>query len=338
MRMLFAAIAVALSSFALAPSPGAAQTQTQTQTAAADYERQCSSGDSESCWVVGRWYKGGIRLPLNKARASALLKRSCDLGYSKGCSELADMERSEKLANPVTAVAVYDSECSAGKSESCIKAAEIYNEGAGGVAKDMARVAILVETACKAGNRRGCVPAAQLAMASKKPDSAIQLAEAGCTLNDGQSCDFAARLAVAALARPDPARALNAAEKGCALKDGGACLALAMLYRDGRFLPTDAAKSRAAAQSACDLRNVEGCKLAYSLASTTGESLGALNALCVLKVADACAERGRRFEEGDGAPSSSEVALRAYRAALAIDPNHAEAKRRSDALAAKPSK
>src|SRR5690606_17318456 len=70
-------------------SPGAfAQAGEMTLRAAAEHEADCRRGDGEACWVVGRWYRGGLRLPQDLPKARQLLSQGCSRQFQKSCDEI----------------------------------------------------------------------------------------------------------------------------------------------------------------------------------------------------------------------------------------------------------
>jgi TPR repeat protein len=111
---------------------------------------------------------------------------------------------------------------------------------------------------------------------------------------------------------------------------------LAQLHIDGKYLSVDRTRARDAANKACALRSLDGCNGYVRLAETKAGVAAGLNALCSLKQFDACMEFGRMAEQGDGIARDNLRAMFAYRSAMKIDPNSAEAKRRHDEVSKKP--
>lgn len=340
MRFLLSAIAIAISSYALFPS--ALQAQVLNYTSAEEYEAQCRSGDHEACWVVGRWYKGGIKAPLDKAKARQLLKRSCALGNPKGCEEVRNLDREQALANPSGSLAFLDPDCRAGKTDSCLALAAVYSAGSNGVPKDPAKVRTYGSLACQSGHARACIGVAGMASQGEGGPvdlkAAIEASEKACSHFSGEGCRMAVQIAAGRMSPPDGQRAAKAADSGCSKKDAVSCMFLAKLYHEGQLVPKDSAKARQATVDACTLKSADGCRASIDLATSKMELAAGLQGLCNLKEADACVALGKMIEAGDGVPKSNFIAMRAYQAALRADPKHAEAQRLYDQVKAKPTK
>src|SRR5213079_2420240 len=54
-----------------------------------DGDAACGYGDGWSCYAISSWYQSGYTFPKDMVKSGNLLKRSCDLGYSTGCTTLA---------------------------------------------------------------------------------------------------------------------------------------------------------------------------------------------------------------------------------------------------------
>lgn len=336
MRFLLSAIAIAFSSFALSPLLAGPE----NWTSAEEYEERCRSGDREACWIVGRWYKGGIQAPLDRAKARTFLKRSCDLGSSKGCDQLRGLDREEALASPSTSMNFLDSDCrsgAAGAGDSCLALAQVYAEGGGAAGKDSVKVRAYASLACQAEKQQGCFGLATMAAQGDggpvDEKAAIDASEKACSLLLAEGCRLAVHLAAGKMAPPDGQRAAKAAEAGCKLNDSTSCMMLAKLYHEGQLLPGDAEKAMVWTHRACKLGAAEGCLALTRLAQTKAQAALGFDGLCKLRNADACVEFGKFMQGHNGF-----AALLAYKTALQVDPNHAEARRLHDQLAKQPVK
>ena len=84
----------------------------------------CTSGDGESCFVLGSLYYSGAGVPRDLAQSAALFRQSCDGNWPRGCGGLAEMQP----RGSAEAIANFERACRAGVAASCTAAAAIYRE------------------------------------------------------------------------------------------------------------------------------------------------------------------------------------------------------------------
>jgi hypothetical protein len=98
------------------------------------FQRACEGGDGESCFLLGslsikgRGLVAGRGLRENAARGVALLGRSCEAGFPRGCFGLGESYRtgSGTTADDARAIESFDKACAAGMAPSCYAAASLY--------------------------------------------------------------------------------------------------------------------------------------------------------------------------------------------------------------------
>jgi len=79
--------------------------------------------------------------------------------------------------------------------------------------------------------------------------------------NDPEACGKYALMATRGLGGDrDDNSAVVAAKTGCSDGSGLACTLLGLFFRDGRGIPQDDAKAKAAFHRACELKNADGCR------------------------------------------------------------------------------
>jgi len=227
----------ALVASAIFLSPGVfAQAGEMTLRAAAEHEADCRRGDGEACWVVGRWYRGGLRLPQDLPKARQLLSLGCGRQHQKSCDELNELDLEEGTPAQVgAAVGYFDRRCSSGEVQRCMDMARRYLEGKPRLSKDEAQARRFADRACDQGDAAGCRLVGQLAYQG--------------------------------LGGPvDGARVVSAFDRACQGGDNDSCVALAIASARGEVVPANGPLALSAAERACSRRDADGCMLAAHIA------------------------------------------------------------------------
>lgn len=293
----------ALVASAIFLSPGAfAQAGEMTLRAAAEHEADCRRGDGEACWVVGRWYRGGLRLPQDLPKARQLLSQGCSRQFQKSCDELNELDLENGTPAQVSVAASYfERRCDTGEVHRCMDMARRYLEGKPRLSVDKARSRRYADKACDLGNAEGCKLAAQFAYHGQGgPKDGKRVAQAlntACEVGDNQACQVLSESARTGDGMPvDGPLALSAAEKGCGRKDGMSCVSAAMaVYNAPAGLVRDGERARHYADRACELEIALGCLMLEQIARSgefgppdTATAMDAAERGCQLRDQPAC--------------------------------------------------
>lgn len=280
-----------------------AQAGPTTLQAAAKHEADCRAGDGEACWVIGRWYRGGIRLPQDLGKARELLGLGCTRRNARACDELHEMNFESGVPRQVAeAEAHYSARCDAGDANPCLHLANQFVEGKK-VAADPAKARAYAGKACQLDAARGCfiagVYAAQGQGGPVDGPAAVRDLDRACRGGENTACMALQQIAQdGQLVPPDGPMAIGAAESACGRDFIDGCLAAATIaYRGAGKLAPDADRVRRNATRACDLKDARGCLMLEEIARTgfqghPADPVAAAEASrkgCALGNQDACA-------------------------------------------------
>ncbi|HLK36063.1 MAG TPA: tetratricopeptide repeat protein [Polyangiaceae bacterium] len=197
-----------------------------------EIERACYGGQPDACYQAGlEFYSGRDSFPRDRARASGLYARGCDLGEARACNNLGDgLEYASGVGRDLErAAAAYTKACRLGEALGCANLGRLYEWGEG-TAGDLPRARALYRDACCSGEGYGCMHGDMLARSAGVP-----------------------RAGAAALAFWR-----NRCEHG---RDGHACAFVGLLFEDGPDgVPRDESRSMAAMNRACDLGESRACE------------------------------------------------------------------------------
>jgi uncharacterized protein len=209
---------------------------------------KCVAGDAAACYSVASSYGDGIAgFPADATKAAQWYKtaldtgkKACDAADASACNIAGVIQYlgSAGPADKASAVRLYQKGCDAHDADACANLGFAYEQGDGGLAKDLDKARAWYANACTAGNGRGCY-------------------------NLGTSWD-----------REGPGRdavkAVAALSDGCERRWAPACNDLAYAYQHGEGgLARDEPRALALYKKACDGGNALGCKNAKRL----GESV-----------------------------------------------------------------
>ena len=159
---------------------------------AALYEQACNANDAKGCSRLGvARLKGEAGADKDATKAYLAFKKSCDLGYGAGCSNLGVLyEDGRGVAKDVAqAVQLYEAACSLEEFQGCHNLAALYEDG-NGVTKDMPKATDLYMKACEGGIAFSCSYLGSLWL--KDPNKARfgrELLERGCKEGDDFGCE-----------------------------------------------------------------------------------------------------------------------------------------------------
>jgi TPR repeat protein len=194
------------------------------QANAEDCNAKCEAGDMESCVRLAERYRfGDSKLPANKAKAYALLRRACASKIGKACYWGAGADKSTEASQVAAAKPLVVADCDHGDPESCsIEGDLAANEADGN--KLHARADDLYGKKCAAGDMNECSMAAGALFAKKDWANAVPLLTRGCDAGDPESCKFLAALYLEGdgVAK-DAKRGKELRKKACALGSDAAC-------------------------------------------------------------------------------------------------------------------
>lgn len=195
-----------------------------------DVERvrtSCDAGFQLDCWELGRMYFYGRGVPIDQARALAIVSRSCRARWPESCDLAARwLEDGTGAKRDVKkALRLYQQACTLGLPEGCDHAGDVLRVGRTGFAAHPAAAVEWYARGCDRGYERACFGL-------------------GTVLNGVPG--------VAA----DHQRANAALEKACAAKLACACNDLAVSYWTGRGVPVDMDKAKELLSDACQ----NGCE------------------------------------------------------------------------------
>ncbi len=215
-------------------NPGEDQAVEPIEAAAQAQTVLCETGGK--CVEQARVHLQGEGVPEDRALASQLFKRACDLGTMEGCFSLANIYvnpgSSGLQHSPAESVKLLEVACTGGHGQACANLGTRYSQGLG-VQEDQSRAVALYKMACEAKNTAGCYSLAK-------------------SLRDGEG------LAV------DASQALHLFERTCdELPES--CLAAGRMHQGGRGIPKNLESAVRFFERACDGKHESGCvDLAYA--------------------------------------------------------------------------
>ncbi|PIE18032.1 MAG: hypothetical protein CSA65_06260 [Proteobacteria bacterium] len=145
-------------------------------------QQKCDAGDLYACNSLAYMYKKGRGVAMNSAKATAIYRRSCNMGNISACISIRDNTRVATLyrqgcdggnmhsckslgdkyrygtgvrLNKYRAVQLYRKACDGGYTYACNDLAYMYKYGYG-VARNMAMAKRIYQKACKKGNATAC--------------------------------------------------------------------------------------------------------------------------------------------------------------------------------------
>jgi TPR repeat protein len=244
-----------------------------------DCEKQCSSGDGQSCYQLAGLFDAGKAVPKDDRRASQLLRQSCEGGYAPACTDLGFR----------------------------------YTDGIG-VQKDLGEAVRLSTRGCDAGNYLGCNNLGSLYESGRGVPSdfvkALGLYKRACDGGVAIACaNLGAMYSTGRGVTADKGRAAELAQRAC---DGGnpaGCSNLGRAYELGDGVPKDVTRARTLFEAACRQDNQLGCAhLAFSLRDGVGGPTDLPRAIklwttaCDASVPMACFQLGFLHFNGNGVP------------------------------------
>lgn len=152
--------------------------------------------------------------------------------------------------------------CDGGAPKAFATLAVRYIQG-DGVSKDFAKSKQLALKACSSKVARGCGIAGMIGYAENTDaPRAMALLQQGCTLGDGEACNYLG--ALWAEGKPgttgaDLAKSSKLYVRACTLEDGTGCFNAGNVYRLGEGAKIDLATAVKYYQRSCDLNNASGC-------------------------------------------------------------------------------
>jgi len=301
-------------------------------TANALVERACDAKVALGCNAVGRSLAGGLGVPRDAKRAAGFFRRACDLGYTRGCVNLAVLLLECEPSSPkgcaelatlsvdgqpatrevVQARALLERACATDVGSCGTLGALLLSEG--GTA-DPNRGRDLLDKACGGGDERACynlgVAYREGKGARVNVDRATRYFEMACQGGVPESCSN-----VATKIRNEPtssatelARARSLYERACTGGIASSCRDLGDMWWRGKGGATDATKSRELESRACDLGYAQGCNdLALLLLTADGgqrdaaRARGLLERACSGGYVSACEDLAIAWARGDGGP------------------------------------
>ncbi|MCC6624515.1 MAG: sel1 repeat family protein [Deltaproteobacteria bacterium] len=257
-------------------------------------QARCDGGDQGACADLGLRHLRGDGVPLDVARATALLEGACAAKVARGCAYLAgrlaaeqQYDRAFTLAeracaegshvgchhlgehyerglgsttrNPARALALHDQACRGGVLPACASAASLHERGSGGKV-DEPRAEAAYAKACDGGLTTACAPRARLIAlrghALHEPARALPIASAACASGSSHACGTVGLVSL--YSTPADAGALAQVERACREGHHAFCLELAVLMADGR-LPDDVPRRLTLLRTACDAGWMDAC-------------------------------------------------------------------------------
>ncbi len=267
----------------------------------ADYKDQCSSGDIQACYQLGKAYAEGKGVERDEEIAKMYLDIACKYGVAEACEQPShngkeDAERVEAVTPVLTPPDIerIKRQCQSGDMEECYKAGLLYQErgeSSKGKEKKMALLKLansFFDLSCEGDVYRGCAETAfyYAASSSKKPDylKAREYARKACEHNVGSGCyllSFLFRegkgvLRDSSISTHYKQKAVEFYKSTCRLNNNKysygygnyqdiafACGELGTFYAEGidDVLKIDENKAEAYYQKACRLASADACYL-----------------------------------------------------------------------------
>ena len=268
---LFAALIgyILLSLTALSP---AASAQTDHSVAEHDAimkaaEIACEQeDDAESCnhiaedYLLGQWIKKDI------VKSRALFTKSCDLGWSPACYNLAVMQR-DAIGGPddvPAAMTRFEALCAANDYKSCFNFAALNGLHPKSPSKDISIVKAYSLKACQGGHIYGCNSYAAMlrdhATGDEDIREALSIFRQLCDKDIGVACyNIADMVADGEISDATFDDAVTYYEKACTFDYLDACLIGGNTYYLGTKIEKDSVKAYALYTKACALNSAQGC-------------------------------------------------------------------------------
>lgn len=232
--------------------------------------KACQLGDAYACYNTSDWYLRDPPLavfPKDPARAIAMIRRGCNLGYAFACSKLAMHLVDGKHAKQDVpgAMSLLQRACDAGRWEDCETIGNLYRDGKG-VNKNPVAAIAAYEQACDKGGARACNSGGTLYAKGeglpKDPAKARALYEKGCP-EKSPGWDACKSLGEAMEkgvgGAKDMAKAAEVYERGC-MKGG--CLRAGQIWEKGEGgVKPDPERALAAYEKGCNrTSDKDACK------------------------------------------------------------------------------
>jgi TPR repeat protein len=214
------------------------------------YEKACDGGYAGACQNLAFLYASGRSVAQDEAKAVQLYQKACDGGVQTACSNVARSYVDGKGVAQDTAKAVqlYQKACDGGVAAACLSLASLYDSGTG-VTQDAAKAAQFHQKACEGGVVEGC-------------NGYAQANETACAAGELKGCTRLADF----LVRPgfpkqyaDPIRALQLYLKACDGDEQAACVALGRLFARGSWVIKDLTRAAALLKKGCDAGDQVAC-------------------------------------------------------------------------------
>ena len=222
--------------------------------------------DAESCNHIAEDYMMGQWIEKDLVKSRALFKKSCDLGWSAGCYNLAVMQRDAigGTDDITAAMGHFKVLCALKDYKSCFNLGALHGLHPKSPSKDILLIKAYSLKACQGGHSNGCnTYAAMLRDHATGPEDmyeSLTLFNKMCQKDLGVACynvaDMASTTKVEGLGYD---RALFYYNRACELDYIQACLIAGTDYYLGTKIEKDASKAYALYKKACDLNSPQGC-------------------------------------------------------------------------------
>ncbi len=299
-------------------------------------EKICASGkDDNLCAWVGLSYLTGTGVPKDVEKGRKVIFVPCGLSNPLACAvyEADNRGYEPALRELLHPVFLASCETKRGGGVGCFNAAQQLNIGFD-VKQDKPKAVALYLEGCVQGHAKSCVSASQAAYQGigRQVDmaAAFQYGAIGCELGDGTACLMAIMATQSGKIAPlEKAQEAKLVQSACANGATQVC-DNALAYAQAK-LPDAAAEAQAPryAQIGCEAKRGASCRvygqMLYAgkvIAKDEAAALAAFEQGCAVKDASSCYSLGAiAFNAGD------KPRTRTYMdKALAINPEHAEAK------------
>jgi TPR repeat protein len=274
----------------------------------------CRRGHVRSCSELARQLREGRGVPVDWARALALDRKACRLGYSYGCAAAAsslrqrhDLREARRLAarscaqgsgwgcnlegimlelgegafDPARAAARYQAACDDPFPAGCHNLSRLLSAGYG-VPSDVWRARALLREACEDEYAPACLEEARwlTESAQRHPQDAVGFLEQACALGQDAGCvDLAWALLHGRGTSPDPQRAREVLDAACTHGYGQACTDLAQVLTEGLGVEPDLAAADERLWTACTAQVPSACRASSERALADGRFERAAQAL-----------------------------------------------------------
>jgi len=196
------------------------------------YQDACAREHDEACIEVARMTYAGRGVPRDRERAFRLYEGLCSRGLPGACFALGNSLLEDGQGE--RAVATLSSSCRRGMEQCCCLLGSAFEEGLGGMARDVGRAAGLFKTACDAGHGHACFRLAFLYHVGPE-----YMVDQGL--------------------EKDPERSFALYSKSCDLDYLLACWHVGLLYVNGEEAPLDLARGLVLLEKACQGGVSEAC-------------------------------------------------------------------------------